>query len=186
MRKLLAIGGSCCAILIAASIYFAPHITLYQMRSAIENKDADAFSTHVDFPALRDSFKGQMMAAMSKQMSSPAMKDNPFAAMGQAMAAAFIGPMIDNVISPAGVIAMMSEGSPKPVTAAANGVPIETASNETDKQNKPDFSLAYKSANKVIVTDKNVVRSDGAFIFTRNGIWDWKLSSVELPQNVLK
>jgi Protein of unknown function (DUF2939) len=40
-------------VALVATSYASPYWTLREMRNAIAEKDADAFSSHVDFPALR-------------------------------------------------------------------------------------------------------------------------------------
>lgn len=166
--------------LVLLGIYFSPHIALYQMKRAIDAKDAEAFSEYVDFPALRESFKGQMMAAMNEQMSSPEIKNNPFAGLGQAMAAAFIGPMIDSMVSPAGVIAMMNTGKPntssQPTSATADGQPSQT----------PNYSVSYKDWNRAVVRAGDSGDDKVGFVLKRQGLWNWRLSSVEMPASLMK
>jgi hypothetical protein len=182
MRKAVVIATLITSVAALGS-YFSPHLTLYQMKRAIESRDADAFSEYVDFPALRENFKGQMMAKMNQDMSSQEMKGNPFAGLGQALATAFVGPMIDAMVSPAGVIAMMNSGkvTPLPVAAKGRAVPVsDAAPNQT-----PNYSVSYKGWNRTVVrvNDQGKEQVGFGFVFKRDGLWSWKLSAVEMPAN---
>jgi hypothetical protein len=177
MKNKLVIGGTVVALLLAAASYISPHWTLYQMRIAIEQRDTDAFSEHVDFPALRESFKGQMMVAFNQKMGGDKADGNPFAAMGQAFATALISPMIDAMVTPAGVIAMMDSGTPKPtqavVTTAMKLPPSESAT-------MPQMRVSYRGWNKVTVQPADSHEGAESFVFKRQGLWSWRLSAVEL------
>jgi hypothetical protein len=169
------------ALLVAGATYVSPHVTLYQMKSAIDDKDADAFSENVDFPALRESVKGQMMASMQKRMASEEMKDNPFAAMGAALGTAMVGAMVDNLVAPAGVIAMMQNGTVKPVDSTAMPVSSTAPSEEA-----PDYSLVYRNWKIVDVQRKGGDAQEPKFVFKRHGLWSWKLSGIDLPLDAIK
>jgi hypothetical protein len=178
--------GVLAGVVLLGSIAASPYITLYQMRGAMQDGDADAFSKHVDFPALRENFKGQMMAFMNREMESPEMAGNPFAGFGKAMAVAFIGPMVDNLISPAGVIAMMKSNSVSLSAAKKSGTSTSDASPAAASKPAPDYAIDYRGWDKVVVHGKDASDDRGGFVFRRNGIWDWKLSAVELPDDFMK
>jgi hypothetical protein len=178
MKNTLIIGGAVVATLLAESSCLSPHWTLYQMRMAMEKRDAGAFSKHVDFPAMRESFRGQMMAALNRRTAGDKAGGNPFAAMGQPLAAAPVSPMIDAMVTPAGVIAMMNIGTPKPteavITAATKSPPREPAT-------MPPMRVAYEGWSTVTVQSMDSREGGGCFVLKRQGFWSWKLSSVELP-----
>jgi hypothetical protein len=187
MRKpiITAIVGG--ILLLAASVYFSPHVIVYQMEQAIKKRDYASFSRHVDFPALRANFKGRIMSTMRKQLTTPDSKDNSLAALGQSMAEALSGPVLGTLVTPEGVAAMMSEGSPKSsITDAAKGMPVKPAPAEAGNSKSLDFAVSYKGWNTVLVTNPDAAKAEGGFIFTRNGLWNWKLSAVDLPESTAK
>jgi hypothetical protein len=164
----------------AVGSYLSPHFTVFQMKRAIDARDTEAFSEYVDFPALRENFKAQMMLMVGQQMSSPDTKDNPVAGFGQMLATAVIGPMIDAMISPAGVMAMMNKGSPKvsPKLLAS----IATDAFKNPGEGRPEYNIAYASWSKVRLTAKSPGKSEGNFVLNREGLWSWKLAGVEIPE----
>jgi hypothetical protein len=158
---LLALGTS------AAS----PWWTLHRLQSAVARRDAEAVSAQVDFPALRASVKGQLLAAMGRN-GGESKGDNPFAAIGSAFALALVNPLVDAVVSPAGVSAMVEHGrieiaKPERAPEAADPEPVHDT---------PRYRLAYRGLNRFAVT----AQDGGSFVFRRAGPWSWKLAGIEM------
>jgi hypothetical protein len=173
-RTRLIAAGTVAAGLFAASLYASPYWELHRLRSAIQSHDADAVSEHVDFPSLRESIKGQMMAVIGNEAKKTGADANPFATMGQALALAFLNPVVDAMVSPAGVIAMMESGKAK---LPEKGMAAETG----ERNRKVDYAISYRGWSKIAVAEKN--NDGGSFIFKRDGLWGWKLSGIELPRD---
>lgn len=175
MNKKIAAGVLVVAAL-GAVAYFSPYLTLYQMKTAVANRDADGLSRHIDFPALRENMKAQMLAAMSGHDTG---KDsNPFAAMGQAIGAALVGPMVDAITTPAAVMAIMK----MPVQRIDTGAPSPGADAGREKL---DYALSYRSWDTVAVELEQHGASHGSMILRRHGLWTWKMTSMELPAGAL-
>ncbi|CAB3779102.1 DUF2939 domain-containing protein [Pararobbsia alpina] len=102
-------------VVAGATSYASPYWTLREMRGAIADKDADAFSSHVDFAALRESIRGQVMIAMHARLDTPEIKGNPLAGLGMLLGMALMNQVIDTIVSPAGVMTLMAEGTSKPL-----------------------------------------------------------------------
>ncbi len=115
---------------------------------------------------------GGMMAAMD----TPELKSNPFAGVGQALGAALVGPMIDTLVSPAGLIALMQRSPTAPDTAAGSSVASE----------KPNYKLSFKGWSKVILQRADSDGSEGTLTLRRFGLWNWKLTSIEMPADAWK
>ena len=165
-------AGAAGAVLLAASSYASPWWELQRLRTAVHDRDAEAVSGHVDFPALRESVKAQLMISLNIETRKAG--DNPFAALGQAMAIALINPLVDAVVSPAGVMTMLEKGKvslPKP--GAAEETPTDAP--------KRDYAVDYRGWDRFAVSSKDP--HGGSFIFKRQGLWSWKLAAVELPKD---
>ncbi|MBY0237885.1 MAG: DUF2939 domain-containing protein [Burkholderiaceae bacterium] len=178
MKKLLSTVGIG-VLALAAFAYASPYFTLHQIKNSLADKDADALSEHVDFPALRENVKGQVMAMMSARMSGPEMKDNPFAAMGQALGAAMVGPMIDSMVSPAGVVALMRNSASRSSSAG------ETKAPNSGEQIKPNYTVSYKGWDRVTVRPAGSEAGEGTLTLRRHGLWNWKLTAIEMPSEIL-
>lgn len=154
-------------IVIASSTlwYFeSPAWTLKGMKDAAQSHDADALNAYVDYPALRDSLKAELMARMMVE----ARKDKSgFGALGMAFGSAVIGPMIDALVSPAGMRAALLASRQENTGPAASAlrVPKEPV-------------IVRRNFSEFLVTAKD--QPNSGLIFKRHGL-SWMLSGVELP-----
>jgi hypothetical protein len=166
-------------ILLPVSAWVSPYWDLYRLRTAVAQRDADTVSAHVDFPALRDSLKGQVMTGVQRAIDPG--DAGPLARLGAAMAAVAVNPMIDAMVSPAGVMAMLESGK----VALAKPTPSADGRDDADAADaaapgKRDWSLHYREWGEVVVgTD---APGTGRFVFRRAGLWHWDLVAIELPQ----
>ena len=171
LAKILIAGA---AVLLIGWYAVSPYITLHQMRSAAESKDAEELSEHIDFPAVKESLKASFSAKMmSEAANSP--NDNPFAGAGAALAIAMIGPMIDALVTPQAIAMMMQGEKPPPQQAQ---VPAASTPNK-----EPNVSSGYTGINTfdVDVSDKDDPTAKIGLRFKRHGLFSWKLTSIEMP-----
>jgi hypothetical protein len=152
-----------------AAWYFAsPAYTLSRMKAAAESNDPDAMSAYIDYPTLRDDMKSDLM----EQIMAQAEKDTSgFGALGMALGTAMIGPMIDGMVSPAGMKAAFSANGNKVAGA-------QRAKTPKALQMKEDMLIKRRGLSEFVVTSKS--EPDGGMIFKRHGL-GWKLSGVDLP-----
>ncbi|HMN94742.1 MAG TPA: DUF2939 domain-containing protein [Hydrogenophaga sp.] len=160
-------------VLFGAWFYFTPHLTVKGMRAAVEAKDAERLSRYVDFSAL----KGNLKASFNEKIDSELMKDqggNQFASLGAALVTAFINPMIDSLVTPEGLAMMMKGEKPNSLTNAEGA---KTSDSEVD------MSMAYESFDRFIVLVKAKASTDEpvGLVFSRDGLFSWKLSAMRLP-----
>lgn len=171
MKRIYVAAGAAAIALLGLTSYFSPYWDLHQMKTAVENRDAERFSAKVDFPALRESIKAQMGLALDKELAGAS--DKPLAGLGQMMANALLGPIVEAAVSPAGVMRMFQSGSARPVLKRDEGDPEAPG-----RDQRPDYSVAYRSWDTVSVTKAG--GESGAFILKRAGLWSWKLAAIEL------
>jgi hypothetical protein len=152
--------------------YFTPHLAVNAMKSAADARDAVKFSQHINRPALRDSLRSALSAKLVGE-SSGGRNADPVAALGASMAAAFIDPAIDKLMSPEG-LAMLMAGGPEPPSKRNRKSPDPIANLDT--------SMAYESFNSFVVTIREKVNKGDAIglVFNRDGVFSWKLAAVRL------
>lgn len=81
---------------LAAYMYFASQlVALNGMKSALEQRDHEAFSAYIDFDKLRASLREELAAQAA---INAAESDNPFEQMGIAAGAAIADPLIDRLL----------------------------------------------------------------------------------------
>ena len=163
--KIAAIAAAFIVIASSALWYFeSPAWTLEGMKDAAQSHDADALNAYIDYPALRESLKAELMARMMVE----AQKDKSgFGALGMAFGSAMMGPMIDGLVSPAGMRAALlaSRYENAPPAASALHVPEKPV-------------IVRRNFSEFVVTSKGQPTS--GLVFKRHGL-SWMLSGVELP-----
>jgi hypothetical protein len=141
-RTLSAIAAAVVIVGIASS-YASPYLTMHQMRSAMIEKDADAFSSNVD------------------------------------LATSMVNQMINAMVTPVGVMAMMAQDSARPVVSAPASAPhsasVGHSSQARSNADKVDYSVRYKNWSTFTATAKVADDAQIALVFKRHGLWSWKL-----------
>jgi hypothetical protein len=173
LKTRVAALAAAAALIIAAGVtwYLAsPGWTLHQIKAAADANDPDALNAYIDYPALREDLKAEIVG----QMTAEAKKHKSrFGGLGLAIGTAMIGPVIDGLVTPAGMRAALMakrdqariEGAPK--AASALHVP-------------DDPVIVRRGFSEFLVASKQQPMS--GLVFTRHGI-SWKLSGVDLPPN---
>jgi hypothetical protein len=164
--RIAAIAAALIAIAASAFWYYeSPLWTLKGMKDAAQSRDADALNAYVDYPALRESLKAELMARMIVE----AQKDKSgFGALGMVFGSAMIGPMIDGLVSPAGMrAALLPNRQEKSASPAASALRVPE---------KP--LIVRRNFSEFFVTTKD--HSDSGLVFKRHAL-SWMLSGVELP-----
>ncbi|PIF13223.1 DUF2939 domain-containing protein [Janthinobacterium sp. 13] len=172
--KKITIAAAAAVIAVAVTAYASPYYTLHQIKTALAERNADALAAHVDFPALRASVKTQLEASMARSIEATAGSGNPLAALGQSIASAMLGKMVDTMVSPAGVVALVNKSAVSPQAEPNPDAPADGA------RKKADYSAGYAGLNTFIVRAKDGNAQEGALVLLRHGVWGWKLSSIEI------
>lgn len=174
-RKLLA-AVVALAVAIGSYWYASPYLVMYQMRKAVEQRDAEGINSRIDYPALRDNLKGQFASKMAGEIQKSS--DNPFAALGTMMGMALANQMIDMMLRPEVLMNAMRTGD-LDVKSAARG--------EQGGKERQGLKWKYErsSADRIVAypLDPQDPASQGAgFVFVRRGFADWKLTEIVLPK----
>ncbi|TNC78009.1 DUF2939 domain-containing protein [Janthinobacterium lividum] len=174
--KKITIAAAVAIVAIAATAYASPYYALHQIKAALAERNAEALAEHVDFPVLRASVKTQLEASMARSIAATAGSDNPLAALGQSIASAMLGKMVDTMVSPAGVVALVNKSAVSPQADANTNAdaPADGA------QKKAGYSAGYAGLNTFVVRAKDGNAQEGALVLLRHGVWGWKLSSIEI------
>ena len=157
----------------------SPYVAVHEMRAAARVHDAAKLGSYVDFAALRESLKRGVQAKLLGKERSENGDPTPANAMGAAVAAALLGPMVDVLITPESLTRLLQ--GQRPAKAAAGAV--------LGGQDKPgpsaalDTHFAYESLNRFVFSVKKQDTEDEPvdLVFYREGLFDWKLAELRLP-----
>lgn len=154
-------------IVIASSTlwYFeSPAWTLKGMKDAAQSHDADALNAYIDYPALRDSLKAELMARM---MAEAQKHKSRLGSLGIAVGSAMTAPMIDRLVSPAGMRAALLANRDENALSAASALHVPE-----------DPVIVRRNFSEFLVTAKG--HPNRGLVFKRHGL-SWMLSGIELP-----
>ena len=189
-KQLLGLVAAGTGVLLGAYYAASPWLTVNKLKQAFEKKDTRQIEKIVDFPELREDFKEIAKATVMKNAAKE-LEGNPFAALGMMMANALIDPLIDSVISPAGLQALLSTGEmsvqPSDVLNENNSWSSKESTTEEFKPS-PDLSVKmnYTDLNefKIELSNKKVIAEPISLFMEREGFADWKVTGIDIPQSI--
>jgi hypothetical protein len=168
MKKLV-IGMVAIAAVGGGWYYGSPLWTLKSMRDAAVAKDAKSLSAYVDFPALRADVKSDLKAQMGAVKA-----DDSLGGLGAMFTNALSDKMIDGLVTPETLGAMMTMGKGASALTGSQGA------DKAGKDKEPDYEI-IRGLSEFRVRPKDKSGSEiPAMVFTRSGI-SWKLSGIDLP-----
>jgi hypothetical protein len=179
MTKIIKVLVGVGLLAIIGWFFVSPYLAVKNMKDAADKRDATTLSSYVNYPALKENLKANFSASMNAKAAEKS--DNPLAGFGATLASAFMGPMIDAIVTPDSLAAMMRGQKPKAAGGASEPATQDVA---TEKKSDPDVQLGYESLNRFVVrvSPKDKPEQKTALVFLREGL-SWKLNAVELPPN---
>ncbi|MCG5495191.1 MULTISPECIES: DUF2939 domain-containing protein [Ectothiorhodospira] len=155
----------------AIGVFYSPYHAVDQMREAAEARDTERLSRYVDFPAVREDVRESLSDSLSGELNR-AMRDSPFGAMGLAVADALLRPLVDAVISPTALAAILR--GYMPVTDGTDGVGLEA-------RDDVQVSLRYEAFDRFVI---RIAADNGEavdMVLHRQNLFWWRLSALRLP-----
>jgi len=155
-----------------------PYLTIRAIGDAVQARDERALAKQVDFPALRSSLKAQVADRIVREAGGHA-QDNPLAAFGLTVATGLAGGLVDAMVTPTGLGAIMEGrrtwdriGGAEP-RASGDGA-------RTDPRPLHDAEHRFESPSRFTATVHDASGRPVVFVLTRKGL-GWKLSDIRLP-----
>ena len=171
------IAGIAAALALLAIVYAgSPYLAARNLREAAISADVDGLDTAIDFPAVRDSLKSQVSAAMAKRVNDdPGMKGNPFAGLGMMLMPTIVDRMVDTLVTPDGISALIRRGRPGADAAGARAPNTDIT-----------YRYSYVGLNRfrVQMVDAKQDKPMPSLIFARHGLFSWKLIRLDLPEDM--
>lgn len=179
------IAGAILALGLVAWAAAAPLLTFKALSEAARYGQPARLESMVDFPALRESLKVQLAQRLSAAIQDDRrLNDSPFGALGALLAPSLVDQMVDAVVTPAGISAIVVTGraplpDPDPRQSALPPPP-ETAPPPA-RASEPATRFAYRGFDTFVA----VTRAKGAdpigWVLERRNLVQWKLVAIELP-----
>lgn len=189
MRTLLLAGLIGFVIAGAGYLYFSPHLALGELRDAIDEGDEEKLRDHVDFPVLRENLKDQLNAVLMEE-ASDGMAENPLGALAIGLASRLVEPVVDSLVTPAGIAQLARGDNPARDLAgdafrrdARTGTAAEDSTPEREERNPfDDARLTRDSLDRfsVWVPTEEAGSDEIRLVLHREGL-TWKLTNIVLP-----
>ena len=182
MRRVSALSLFVVVASTAAAFLAAPYLCFAQMKSAMRDRNPGMLANYVDFPAVRDSLRTQfgerLMAEAGKGGGG-----GPFAAVGAALGAAVMNPLIDGLVTPDALALMVRGSECRQREGRSSDWPAVA-----DLGCGPMASASYEDMGHFVITfaDRGGRARPAAFVMTREGVFTWRVTAIRLPGDVLQ
>ena len=198
-KKIFGYSAIAASVVTGCYAFASPWLALKDLTQAFEDQDIRKIEKLVDFPELREDIKVTARAAMMKSAAIE-LEGNPFAAMGIMMANAIVDPIIDQVISPAGLQLFFSagemsggtDGLPENIDALARDLipsgDVGEASSGVDTVQSVEVKTEYIGINEfeVQVSNEGAFNESVSFYMRREGLGGWKISGLRVPDSLIE
>ena len=198
-KKMFSYSAIAASVVTGCYAFASPWLALRDLKQAFEDQDTRKIEKLVDFPELREDIKVTAKAAMMKSAAIE-LEGNPFAAMGIMMANAIVDPIIDQVISPAGLQLFFSagemsggtDGLPENIDAIAKDLIASGHGGETsrgvDAAQSIEVKTGYLGINEFEVQVRNIdtFNESISFYMRREGLGGWKVDGISVPDSLVE
>ena len=192
-KKIFSYSAIAASVVTGCYAFASPWLALRDLTQAFEDQDTRQLEKLVDFPELREDIKVTAKAAMMKSAAIE-LEGNPFAAMGIMMANAIVDPIIDQVISPAGLQLFFSAGE---ISGGTDGLPenidaiardLIPSGDGVDTAQNIDVKTEYVGINEfeVQISNEDILNESFSLYMRREGIGGWKVSGLKVPNSLIE
>ncbi|WP_226412463.1 DUF2939 domain-containing protein [Synechococcus sp. MU1642] len=199
IKKIFGYSAITASVITGCYAFASPWIALRDLTQAFKDQDTRKIEKLVDFPELREDIKITAKAAVTKSAAIE-LEGNPFAAMGIMMANAIVDPIIDQVISPAGLqlfffdreMSIGTDEASKDIGSIAKHLIFVGDSSDTNREMDVVQSIQVKSEYvginefEVQVSDSDIPNESVSFYMRRKGLGDWKVNGIRLPNSLVE
>lgn len=181
-QKLIAGIGTLIFVVALAVSWFvrAPYTTLQSIKDAAEQRNVPELNRLIDFPSVKSSLKLMMMDSINQNAGDVG---GLGAGMARLFAGAFVGPIIEAMVTPESIAIMFSGKLPrKPGDAPTPSSPTAPSADEQPATAKQEVTVTrnWEGLSAVRVNVRaNTTRDNGlTFVMRRDGL-SWRLTAIE-------
>lgn len=155
----------------------APYMTAWQMKQAVDSRDAISLADHVDFPAMRESVRAHVQQVIRKIEGDGGLT-SPLAQSLLARATEGMTRQIDARLSPEGLRAIYANEAKRRNESALGTIEMVALSRDGAR-----FQMYYETFDRFAINVRDAGNDEVlvVFLLARDGIFSWKLSAVRLP-----
>ncbi len=174
MKKVVWITGLVLALIVGYAAA-GPYLTVAAIKQGVVDNDSNKLSDNIEFVTLRKNVQKQLNDSI-KDFIAEDPEENPFAAIAASLASRYVNSVVDSIVSPAGLAALMQGRQPPAIDRGQNVAPPK-------KENLFKYGkYSYDSISSFTVSVPNEKGSDARFILHRNGL-SWRMVNLIVPVN---
>ena len=199
LKKFLGSSVIAASVIAGSYAFVSPWLALKDFAQAFENQDTRKIEKLINFPELRKDIKVTTRAALMKS-AAVELEGEPFAAMGIMMANAIVDPIIDQIVSPAGLQLLFSaremsggtDGLPENINKIAKELTSFSdrgeSNQETDATQGIEVKTDYIGINEfeVQVTNSEILDESVSLYMRREGLGKWKVNGIRVPGSLVE
>ncbi len=163
-------------------VYFgSPILTVNALVAAARAGDEAALNRLVDFPAFRDSVKDELTARlMAEAEADPNVRNSGLGGLGMLIAPMVVSGAVDALVTAPTIAAMVRTAEEPDPADVATATRPEPESEDRDIRQ----SYAYRDLNTFVLglTDPDRPDETLKLLLTRQGLFNWKLTGIDLPE----
>ena len=155
-------------------LYHLPSAAFDEIRKAAEQGDEEKLAVYIDFPALKTSIRQNIIGVDGDQKKRTTPR--PFAAIGRFLGNVIVNSVLDVVVSPPGISALVQGTMPDAINQ-------DGKSEERSAPAEYDVRREYETLSRYVIRflDKGSNNEKLALVMTRDGL-SWKLSGVRIAK----
>lgn len=168
--------------------FWSPYWVMYKVQESIEKNDTNTLVKYVDFYTLQSNTKNTLKHFLDIQTEKNK-ANNEAQRFGQLMFMAFIGQIIERMVTPEGLVLIL-KGKALSENLDPEMIENDQTAKSTDAKGNSHSALSttmhYESLNRFILTiqvEKQATSMD--FVFYRDGLFSWKLADIRFNMDKL-
>lgn len=162
--------------------YFAtPILTVNAIVAAAKAGDEAALERNIDFPTLRESAKDELTAKlMAEAQADPDVRNSALGGLGMMLGPMLVSGAVDALVTAPAIAAMVRTAETPDLEDVATASAPEPASEDKEIRQ----SYGYRDLNTFVLTltDPDRPEEPLKLLLTRQGLFGWKLSGIDLAE----
>ena len=178
-QKIISVVALSLGIACGSYAFASPYLALNATRSALLDGDKKRMEKLIDFDELRQAMKEQIKGAMTVKMTRE-LSGNPFAGLGMMMIGPMVDGMVDTMVTPSSLKAMINEGRVKP----DKNNNIQSTNSDSNYPNNQSVGYTGINSFELKTWNPDAKEQTVSFLMQCQGLGGWIINDIEFSSEV--